>query len=210
MRASPCAAAALLVALAASAQAPTPVAERIVSHGHTTTRTSLFSNRTVVVSISEDGRQGVLRTLTLPEDQYFIYLGILERAARELGEEPVSSDIGTSRDRVELMLHIGPAAPRKLEFSPMAVVNLPLSQIAGALNDLETLTLSSSLSAEALRGWQPRRGDRVELLAGGFARVADVIDDGVVILVYEDTYIREIVPVGGLDKVVLRVVEPEP
>jgi len=210
MRVSPFAAAALLVALTAPAQAPVPVAERIVSHGQTTTRTSLFSNRTVVVSISEDGRRGALRTLTLAEDQYFIYLEILEKAARELGEEPVSSDVETSQDRVELTLHVGSAAPRKLEFSPMAVVNLPLSQIAGALNDLETLTLSSSLSAEALRGWQPRRGDRVELLVGGFARVAEVIDEGVVVLVYEDTYIREIVPVGDLDKVVLRVVEPAP
>lgn len=210
MRVPPFAAAALLVALTAPAQAPVPVAERIVSHGQTTTRTSLFSNRTVVVSISEDGQRGALRTLTLPEDQYFIYLEILEKAARELGEEPVSSDVETGQDRVELTLHVGSAAPRKLEFSPMAVVNLPLSQIAGALNDLETLTLSSSLSAEALRGWQPRRGDRVELLAGGFARVADVIDEGVVVLVYEDTYIREIVPVGGLDQVVLRVVEPAP
>ncbi len=210
MRVSPFAAAALLVALTAPAQAPVPVAERIVSHGHTTTRTSLFSNRTVVVSISEDGRQGVLRTLTLPEDQYFIYLEILEEAARELGEEPVSSDVGTSQDRVELRLHIGLAAPRTLEFPPMAVVNLPLSQITGALNDLETVTLASSLSAEALRGWQPRRGDRVELLAGGFARVAEVLDEGIVVLEYEVTYIRQIVPAGGLDQVVLRVVEPTP
>lgn len=210
MRVSPYAAAALLVAFVASSQAPAPVAERIVSHGRSTTRISLFSNRTVVVSISENGQQGVLRTLTLPEDQYFIYLGILEKAASELGEEPVSSDVGTSQDRVELMLHIGSAAPRTLEFSPMAVVSLPLSQIAGALNDLETLTLSSSLSAEALRSWQPRRGDRVELLAGGFARVAEVLDEGIVVLEYEVTYIRQIVPAGGLDQVVLRVVEPAP
>jgi len=210
VRVSPFAAAALLVALAAPAQAPVPVAERIVSHGRTTTRTSLFSNRMVVVSISEDGVQGVLRSLTLPEDQYFIYLKILEEAARELGEEPVSSDVGTSQDRVELRLHIGLAAPRTLEFPPMAVVNLPLSQITGALNDLETVTLASSLSAEALRGWQPRRGDRVELLAGGFARVAEVLEEGIVVLEYEVTYIRQIVPAGGLDQVVLRVVEPTP
>ena len=210
MRVSPFAAAALLVALAAAAQAPVPVAERIVSHGRTTTRTSLFSNRIVVVSISEDGVQGVLRSLTLPEDQYFIYLKILEDAASALGEEPVSSDISGSQDRVELMLHIGSAGQRTLEFSPIAVVNLPLSQITGAINDLEALTLASSLSAEALRGWQPRRGDRVELLAGGFARVAEVVDEGIVVLEYEVTYIRQIVPVGGLDQVVLRVVEPAP
>lgn len=205
-------AAAVLIAFMAApavAQAPVPVAERIVTHGETTNRVSLFSNRAVVVTISEGGSQGFLRRITLPEDQYIIYLSILQDAAEELGERPVSSDVSTSHDAVELTLHIGPEAPRVLRFSPMAIVSLPLSKIIGALNDLEEQVRNASPSAAALSTWDPRRGDRVELITGGFARVVEVLDEGVLILEHESTYLREVVPVDARDRVVLRVVDRE-
>ncbi|HSO22189.1 MAG TPA: hypothetical protein VLT81_04740 [Chondromyces sp.] len=203
------AAAVLVVCMSAPAvaQAPVPVAERIVTHGETTTRVSLFSNRMVVVTISERGTQGFLRQISLPDDQFIIYLSILQDAAGELGERPVSSDVSTSHDAVELTLHIGPEAPRVLRFSPMAVVNLPLSKIIGALNDLEEQVRAASPSAAALDSWEPRRGDRVELMTGGFARVVEVLDEGVLILEHESTYLREVVPVDARDQVVLRVVD---
>lgn len=191
------------------AQAPAPVAERIATHGETTTRVSLFSNRMVVVSISDRGTQGFLRRLDLPEDQYLIYLSILQEAAAELGERPVSSDVSTSYDAVELTLHVGPEAPRFVRFSPMAIVNLPLSKILGALNDLEEQVRAASPSAAALSTWEPRRGDRVELMTGGFARVVEVLDEGVMILEHESTYLREVVPADARDRVVLRVVDRE-
>ena len=205
------AAAVLVVCMSAPAvaQAPVPVAERIVTHGETTTRVSLFSNRMVVVTISERGTQGFLRQISLPDDQYIIYLSILQDAAAELGERPVSSDVSTSHDAVELTLHLGPEAPRVLRFSPMAVVNLPLSKIIGALNDLEEQVRTASPSAAALDTWEPRRGDRVELMTGGFARVVEVLDEGVLILEHESTYLREVVPVDARDRVVLRVVDRE-
>jgi hypothetical protein len=207
-----CFAAAVLVACmsaSAVAQAPLPVAERIVTHGETTTRLSLFTNQMVVVAISESGTQGFLRRLSLPDDQYIIYLSILQDAVAELGERPVSSDVSTSHDAVELTLHIGPDAPRVLRFSPMAIVNLPLSKIIGALNDLEEQVRAASPSAAALSTWEPRRRDRVELMTGGFARVVEVLDEGVLILEHESTYLREVVPVGARDRVVLRVVDRE-
>jgi hypothetical protein len=197
----------LLAASTLLAQAPTPVAEKITTHGETTTRISLFSNRMVVVTISERGTQGFLRQISLPDDQYIIYLSILQDAAGELGERPVSSDVSTSHDAVELNLHFGPEAPRVLRFSPMAVVNLPLSKILGALNDLEEQVRAASPSAAALETWEPRRGDRVELMTGGFARVVEVLDEGVLILEHETTYLREVVPADARDTVVLRVVD---
>lgn len=209
MRAAALAVAAMLVVAAAFAQAPVPVAERIVHHGDSTTRVSLFTNGMVVVSM-DDGSERLLRTHSLPEDQYFIYLGILEGAAAEVGDSPVLSEVDTTRDRAQITLHVGPAAPRTFVFSPMAVLSLPLSRIVGALNDIEALTLSTSQSAETLRDWQPQRGDRVELLAGGTARVVEVLKEGVVILQHETTYIREVVPPAALDQVVLRVLEPAP
>ncbi len=196
-----------LVAAAAVAQAPIPVVERVFTEGEVATRVTLFSNRVVVVSITDHGVQGYFKHVTLPPDQYLIYLGILQQAVLELGEKPVTSAVSTPRGRVALTLHMGPDSPRRIEFSPMATVSLPLAQISGAINDLEFLVRESSPSSEALKEWQPRRDDRVELMNGGYARVVEVIDEGLVVLVHEDTYIREIVGPDVRDQVILRVVE---
>ncbi len=196
-----------LAAATAFAQAPIPVVERVFTEGEIATRVTLFSNRVVVVSITDNGVQGYFKYLTLPPDQYLIYLGILQRAVLELGEKPVTSAVSTPRSQVVLTLHMGPDSPRRIEFSPLATVSLQLSQISGAVNDLEFLVRESSPSSEGLKSWQPRRDDRVELMSGGYARVAEVINEEVVVLVHEDTYIREIVGPDVRDQVILRVVE---
>jgi hypothetical protein len=196
-----------LIAATAAAQAPIPVVERVFTEGEVATRVTLFSNRVVVVSIAENGNQGFLQRLTLPVDQYLIYLGILQKAAEALGEQPVTSSISTPKSEIVLTLHIGPTSPRVIRFSPLATVSLELALITGAINDLESLVRAESPSSEALRGWVPRRGDRVELIAGGYAFVSEILDDGVVVLEHEETYIREIVGPEARDKVILRVVE---
>jgi hypothetical protein len=160
------------------------------------------------VSITENGNQGFLQQKTLPEDQYLIYVGILQKAAEALGVQPVTSSISTPKSEVALTLHIGPKSPRVIRFSPLATVSLELALITGAINDLEYLVRSESPSSEELRGWDPRRGDRVELIAGGYARVDEVLDEGVLVIEHEGTYIREIVGPDVRDQVILRVVEP--
>jgi len=197
-----------MAAATAVAQAPIPVVERVFTEGEIATRVTLFSNRVVVVSITDHGVQGYLKHVTLPPDQYLIYLGILQRAVLELGPKPVTSAVSTPRSQVSLTLHMGPDSPRRLEYSPMATVSLPLAQISGAINDLESLVRESSPSSEDLKGWDPRRDDRVELMTGGFARVTEVLDEGVLVLEHEGTYIREIVGPDVRDEVILRVVEP--
>jgi hypothetical protein len=199
----------LLVAAAVSAQAPIPVVERMFTEGEVTTRVTLFSNRVVVVSITENGVQGFFKHITLPPDQYLIYVGILQKAVDELGEKPVTSAVSTPRSRIVLTLHMGPNAPRTIEFSPLATVSLPLAQISGAVNDLEQLVREASPSLEALRGWDPQRGDRVEMINGDYARVVEVLDEGVLVLEHEETYIREIVGPDARDEVILRVVGPD-
>jgi len=196
-----------LIAATAAAQAPIPVVERVFTENEVATRVTLFSNRVVVVSIAENGTQGFLQRMTLPVDQYLIYLGILQKAAEALGEQPVTSSISTPQSEIVVTLHIGPTSPRVIRFSPLATVSLELALISGAINDLESLVRAESPSSEALRGWDPRRGDRVELIAGGYALVSEVLDGGVVVLEHEETYIREIVGPDARDKVILRVVE---
>jgi hypothetical protein len=189
------------------AQVPLPVAERFSSQRGETTRVSLFTNGAVVVTISTDGVQTFLRQFTLPPDQYLTYLGVFQTAAAEIGEEPVSSNVGTSHSEVTVFLHVGPNAPRKIRFSPMASVSLPLSKVMGALDDLQQQGLEASPSAEAMRTWQPKRRDRVQLFNGTFATVKEVWDDGMIVIEHDSTYVREMVPPMNRDKVILRVVE---
>jgi hypothetical protein len=196
-------------AAGAAAQAPTPVAERVITRFDTATRVTLFSNHTVVVTIREKGEQGFMRQITLSDEQYMVYLGALESNANELGQKPVSSVVDSSQAEVELSLHVGKETPRLLRFSPLAIVSLPLSRILAALDDLESQVLAASPSAQELESWQPQRGDRVQLLNGTYARVAEVMDDGVLILEHEESYLREVVPPGIRDRVILHVVDPE-
>ncbi len=198
-----------IVAATASGQAPVPVAERTVTHGEVATRVSLFSNRVVVVTVRRGDEQDFMRRITLPEDQYMVYLGILQTAAEELDKQPVSSDVKTPQDEAVLSLHVGRDAPRLLRFSPMSVVKLPLARIQGALDDLQLQVFEASPSSEAIRTWQPQKGDRVELMNGTTATVVEVWEEGLLILEHDSTYVRESVPLGMRDQVILRVVEDE-
>jgi hypothetical protein len=200
----------LFVALAstvAHAQAPDPIAERFVTYRDRTTRTTFFANRTVVVSIRENDRQGFVGRITLDEADFAVYVNIIMAGAKELGDNPISSKVDTAEANVTLILRIGPDAPRILRFSPMAVVSLPLSRILGALDDIEEQVLTASPSAEEVRSWVPKKGNRVQLFSGAHAVVVEVWEDGTIVLEHEDTFIREIVPVDVRDEVILHVSE---
>ncbi len=200
----------LAFAATASGQTPVPVIERTVTQGEVATRISLFSIRVVVVTVRRDGVQDFMRTITLPDDQYMVYLATFQANAEELDDRPISSRVDTSQAEVVLSLHVGPDAPRLIRFSPMSVVKLPLAKINGALDDIQFQVFEASPSAEAMRVWEPRKGDRVELLNGTFATVVEVWDDGLLILEHDQTYIRESISPGVRDQGILRVVEPSP
>ncbi len=194
-------------AVTAWAQAPVPVVERIITQTNVLSRVTLFSNMVVVVTISENGVQGFFRKHHLPQDQYMIYLDILQTNAGELGPNPVASAVNSPHTQTMVTLHIGPDSPRLIRFSPMATVSLPLARIIGALDDLENLVREASPSAEELSTWEPKRGDRVELMNGTFAEVEEVLEDGGLVLEHEETYIREVIAPGTWDLVILHVVE---
>jgi hypothetical protein len=199
-----------IFAATASGQAPVPVVERTTTLGGVATRVSLFSNRVVVVTTRRMDKQDFVRRITLPDDQYMVYLGFFQTAAEELDRQPVSSQVDTSDAEVVISLHVGPNAPRTIRFSPMSVVKLPLARIQGALDDIELQVFEASPSAEAMRTWVPRKGDRVELMDGTTATVVEVWDDGLLIIEHDSTYVRESIAAGLRDQVILRVVVPEP
>ena len=200
----------IFLAGTAFAQAPVPVAERIVTQKDTATRITLFSNRSVVVTIRENEEQEFLRRITLPDDQYMIYLAAFQSNAEELDEKPIKSKIKTATAAVVLVLHVGPDAPRILHFSPMATVSLPLSRIMSALDDLQNQVFEASPSFEEVRAWTPKRGDRVQLMNGGFAQVVEVWSEGWLVLEHEGTFIREMVSPEARDQVVLHVLDSDP
>jgi hypothetical protein len=199
-----------VLAASASGQAPVPVVERTVTRGEDATRVSLFSNRVVVVTTRHGDTQDFIRRITLPDDQYMVYLATFESNTKELDDRPISSRVSTSHAEVVLTLHVGVDTPRTIRFSPMSGVKLPLSRIMGALDDLQLQVFEASPSAEAMRVWEPQKGDRVELLNGSFATVVEVWDDGLLILEYDRTYVREVILPGMRDQVVLRILEPDP
>jgi hypothetical protein len=199
----------LLASATASGQAPVPVVERTVTQGEVETRVSLFSNRVVVVTMRRADEQDFMRRITIPENQYMVYLGTFLTAAEELDKQPVASQVDSSMAEVMLSLHVGPDAPRLIRFSPMSIVELPLGRIQGALDDLQRHVLEASPSAEAMRTWEPAAGDRVELLNGVTATVIEVWEEGLLILEYDLTYVRESVPPDMRDQVILRVLEDE-
>jgi len=200
----------LLLAATTAAQAPIPVVERIVTLRNQKTRVTLFSNRAVVVSISLDDERDFFRRITLPEDQYLVYLGALQTDAEDLEEDPVSSDIGAADSGIQVTLHIGPDAPRLLRFPSVAILSLQLARIMSVFDDLQQQVYDASPSAEEVRVWEPRRGDRVQLFNGRYAEVAEVWNDGILVLEHEDTYIREVVIPANRDRVILHIVDSKP
>ena len=200
----------LMASSLVSGQAPVPVIERTVTQGEVATRLSLFSNRAVVVTMKRGNVQDFFRRITIPEDEYMVYLGTFQTAAEELDEQPVTSRVATSDAEVRISLHVGPETPRLIRFSPMSIVKLPLGRIQAALVDLQTQVLEASPSTEAMRMWNPKKGDRVELMNGTFATVIEVWEEGLIMLEHDQTYIREAVPPATRDQVILRVLDDEP
>ena len=198
-----------VVAATASGQTPVPIVERTVTQGEVATRVSLFSNRALVVTVRRGDEQDFMRRITLPENQYMVYLASFITSAEELDMQPVTSRVETSMAEVEISLHVGPDAPRLIRFSPMSIVKLPLARIQGALDDLQLQVLEASPSAEAMRIWVPAKGDRVELFSGTIATVVEVWEDGLLILEHDLTYVRESVLPEMRDQIILRVLEDE-
>ena len=119
------------------------------------------------------------------------------------GEEQSSLDNDDSEVTITLRLPGNP--PRRIHFSPLQVLALDTNRLMAALDDLERRVAQTSPSHEALRTWKPKDGDRVELFTGTLATVDEVRDDGVIILIHDDTGIIEVVPAAQASQVILQV-----
>jgi len=186
--------------------APSPVIERIVTTPLQVRRMSLFDNRVAVISIREGGVQVELRRVTLDEHEFEVYMQAILLDAATAGTEQ-ADDIRSPESHGVLLVNVGPRAPWRLEFSPIAVVDLSTGRLQAVVNDIEKRVLDASVSAEALRGWEPQVGDVVLTFSGQKARVSDVYESGMIELEYEEVAIIEKVPMVNLDRVILEVLE---
>lgn len=196
-------------ALAAGAQAPTPVVERSTTHFGRMTRVSLFSNQVVVVAIHSE-TDDFTHNATLDRDEYMFYLRTLEEAAGKIGTQPVSSKV-ESRDSIStLVLHVGPDAPRIFSYSPLASLDLSLSKIAGVVDDLQRQALTALPGEYEINQWQPEVGDCVELRHGGEACVTAVEENGTIELARNDIRMTFAVAEESRTVVISRIIEPLP
>ena len=200
----------LFVAIPATqAQAPTPVVERISSPFGRTTRVTLFSHHVVVVAVRSE-TEDFVHQATLAFDEYMVYLQAMERAAGEIGNEPVTSDVESRDAFTELTLHLGPDAPRTIRYSPLASLNLPAARIASMIDDIQNRALSALPGEFEIKQWQPVVGDCVELRQGGEAFVAAVNDDGTIVLMQPESSVSSTVAMENRSEVILKVLERAP
>ncbi|MCD4750897.1 MAG: hypothetical protein K8R59_16100 [Thermoanaerobaculales bacterium] len=189
---------------AAVEEIPNAVVERHRFLLDRSTRVSLFDNRMAVATVREGDQQVYFRQLTLPEEEYEIYLRAILEVAETAGQGarvPIKSN---DKDAV-IYLNAPGYPPRTIFYSPLAVPKIHTARLLGVLDDIELRVRESSPSQEALRHWLPKKGDRVELLTGVGATVFEIHENGVVILAYTDTGILEVVPVEERPNVILRV-----
>lgn len=196
------------VAINAGGQTPIPVAEKITTHLGRTTRVSLFSNRQVVVSVHSESDRFVHRT-ELDPDAYMVYLQSLENAARSVGRDPVSSDVESRDSTTTIVLYVGPHAPTRFTYSPLASLDLPLGRIAAIMDDLRDQALDALPGELELSRWEPAVGDCVELRLGGVACVTAIEEDGSMILEREDVAVTYSVPKEERAQIILKLVRSD-
>ena len=199
----------LVVLLTAQAQAPVPVVERISTQFGRTTRVTLFSNHVVVVTVRSESENFVHQAI-LTYEEHMVYVQAMEAAAREIGNEPVTSDVKSRDSTTELILHVGPDAPRILNYSPLASLRLPAGRIASMMDDLQTRALSALPGEFEIKQWQPVVGDRVELRQSGEAFVTAVDDDGTIVLMQPESSVSSIVALENRAEVILKILERTP
>ena len=202
--------ASLLVSVfSATAQAPIPVVERTTDHLGRITRVTLFSNHVVIVKIQSD-TENFVHMATLNFDEHMVYLQALEECAHQIGHEPVTSDVESRDSFTRLVLHVGPNAPRILEYSPLASLNLPTARIASMVDDIENRAMEALPGEFEIKQWEPALGDRVELRQGGEAYVTAVGEDGTIVVSQIDGPVSYTVARDNRVDIILRVIEPTP
>jgi hypothetical protein len=175
-------AALLLVAAAAAVADPTYVVERVVTVGGEVRRTSVFRNGVAVVSRERAGEKKRVLRQPLNEIELQVLTQIVEESYPDLkrfgsvGQSPVEG-------MVDLRLAPPGKDPLAVRFPLAGVQTLGATRIGQALDGLEARMTGPGGIREDLRGWQPSRGEWLELEDGRVGQVIEVAPNGPDLLV---------------------------
>lgn len=196
-------------AVAEEARVPAPVAERTLDVRGQSTRVSLFDNRQAVVSMRSDGGEPIVRTLRLSEAEYAAWVGILERSMAS-AEDEIESSVQAFDAVCRVQVHVGPDPPYTFEMPPAAAVDRFLRQVLDVMDLIERQVLEAPEWYEEVTGWEPAVGDRVRLARGPLATVVELVDDGIIVVEHDRTWVREVIPPDARLAVIVDVLDPEP
>lgn len=195
--------------LADEPRAPSPVAERTLEVRGQSTRVSLFDNRLAVVSMHAADREPDVRTLRLSAAEYQAWVGILERSMTG-AESEIESSVQAFDAVCRVQVYVGPDPPYRFEMPPAAAVDRYLRQVLDVLDMIERQVLEAPAWYEEVTGWEPAVGDRVRLARGNLATVVELVENGVVIVEHDGTWVREVIPPDARLGVIVDILDPEP
>jgi len=190
-------------------RAPAVIVERHLHRPGSLIRITLFDNRMAVTTVREGSQQVFFRQLTLPPEEYKVYLEVFTAVAETAGIEAIPR-LGGGQIEAFVRLNVPGSPARTFRYSPRRMLDLPTTRLIKALDDLETRVAEVSPSHEALRQWTPRVGDRVRLFSGAIAAVSDIAPDGAVWFEHETGGLIEVVPANRLSDYVEAVLEDDP
>ncbi|MCP4899061.1 MAG: hypothetical protein GY906_19000 [bacterium] len=186
---------------------PNAVIERFVNTAAHRVHVTLFDNRVVVVSAREGEDQVVYRRTTLPPTEYKAYLEVIRQNAAQLSLDDNRASIRSVASRARLYVAIDSGEVVELRFSPFQVLDKALAQLNTIVDDLQARAIQSHPAEEELRTWEPRVGDRVQLMTGALAIVTRIFDGGVIELRQEDASVTQFVAPDGRLEVISGLVE---
>lgn len=196
-------------ALADGPRVPSPVAERTLEVRGQSTRVTLFDNRLAVVSMHAGDGDPVLRTLRLSEAEYGMWVGILERSMTGAQDE-IESSVQALDAVCRVRVYVGPDAPYQFEMPPAAAVDRYLRQVLDVFDAIEKQVLEAPAWYEEVTSWEPAVGDRVRLARGNLATVIELVEDGIIVVEHDGTWVREVIPPDARVAVIVDVLEPTP
>lgn len=197
-----------VVATAATTAVPGVVVERRVFGPDRMTRVTLFDNRVAVTSIRENGEQVFFRRTTLATGEYDAYLNSIERDTDTAGAAPQEPG-PAGAVRVEISVNLPGHEARTFTYNILQVQDLSTSRLIATLDDLQKRVAATPESEEALRGWHPEVGDRVELYGDREAVVSEVRDNGLLVVEDASVGILTVIPPEERSRVIRRVIKDE-
>jgi hypothetical protein len=190
--------------------APRILAERIVTVGERSVRVTLFDNRMAVTTVREDGEQVFFRHMELEQETFVAYLGAINRDAQAILDAKYERALDGEEPHGVVYMWVENRGVVRVRYPRSALLDLPMARLSSALDDLEQHVSAASPSLEELRDWEPRRGDVVELISGGRARVLEVREENILVLEYEDVAVIQMVPAESSADLIRRVIERGP